>query len=104
MQPFYVFIWFCALGAAVVIPLSLRKSRLAFLIWFALYIGTYALLSSRGQYVPAGPPSFRNHWIPLNCAASPNPRRPLKFSLSPVGAFFLPLIWIDRALVHTTKG
>ena len=97
-----VFVWMCALGAAVAIPMSLRKSAFAFVGWFAFYFLIYWHLSSNGHYAPdmfAG----RSRWMPMLCDTIKQKGPREVPALNGMGAFFAPLVFVDRIVIHPAK-
>ena len=98
----HLFVWMCALGAAVAIPMSLRKSAFAFIGWFALYGLIYWHLTTNGQYAPdmnAG----RSRWMPLHCDTTLIKNKREVPALNGMGAFFSPLVFVDRLVLHPAK-
>lgn len=97
-------LFFCVVagGAAVALPLSLRKSKVALLFWLALYLGSYAILSEHGQYVPNGSPSrgLTQSWYPAYCGDSRIIGVREQPYLNPIGYFYLPLVGFDRLVLH----
>ena len=82
---------------------------------FAVYLGSYAILSATGEYVPATSGETRwfnglgvtdiRIWQPRFChwhrwkSASGE----MTFDANPGGYLYLPLILIDRAILHPTE-
>ena len=95
-----------AMGIAAAIPLILwRWRRKAVIAWLAIYVFAYSVLSSRGSYIGAnhGGNDNRDTWYPAYCGesySSPSGRQ--NASLRPLGWFFLPLLIVDRLIVHRT--
>ena len=98
MQALHLFLWLCALGAAVVIPLTLLKRKVVCLGWLVVYVLIYSYFSMNGGYVPKTANSTKTIWAAQYCQAEMAGKYP--FSLSPAGAFFLPLVCGDRLFVH----
>jgi hypothetical protein len=97
-----VFIWTFALGAALAIPMSVRKSAFLCLGWLAFYAVAYAYLSMNGRYAQdtfAG----NSRWMPMHCEkiVVQGPYEIPK--LNGMGAFFAPLVLADRIIVHQTR-
>lgn len=101
MQAVDLFLWLCALGMALVIPLTVAKKRAVLLSWLVAYTLIYSYLSLQGQYVAKSATSPRKHWAALYCQSSQTGKFP--GTLTPVGAFFLPLVWGDRLIIHRTQ-
>lgn len=101
MQALNLFLWLCAFGLAVVIPLTLVKRRAVLIGWFLAYLLAYSYFSLHGQYVTKSATNLRQHWMPLHCRSSQPGKYPA--SLTPLGAFFLPAVCGDRLLVHRTQ-
>jgi hypothetical protein len=97
-----IFIWTCAIGAAVAIPMSLRKSAFAFVGWFALYFLMYWHLSKNGFYAPDAT-SGRSCWMPAHCDTVRIKGKREVPALNGMGAFFAPLVLVDRVIVHPAK-
>jgi hypothetical protein len=97
-----VFIWTFALGAALAIPMSVRKSAFLCLGWLVFYSVAYWYLSMNGRYA-ADSFGGESRWMPLYCEriVSQGPREIPK--LNGMGAFFAPLVWVDRAVIHQSK-
>lgn len=97
-----IFVWVCALGAAVAIPMSLRKSFIGFTGWLALYLLIYWHLSTNGSYA-RDPVAGRSRWMPLHCdtVRQKGPREVP--ALNGMGAFFAPLVFVDRVMIHPAK-
>ena len=95
-----VFIWICALGAAVAIPMSLRKSKLASVGWICFYLLAYWHLSTNGRYVQS---RAIDRWMPMHCETVLNVGTQEKPALNALGAFFSPLVFVDRMVIHPTK-
>lgn len=100
MDVFQVFVWICALGAALAVPMSLRKSRVACLAWLSLYLLSYWYLSLHGRYVGS---LQANRWMPLYCEKTIQKGAQKSTKLNALGAFFSPLVWVDRTAVHPNK-
>jgi hypothetical protein len=98
----HVFVWTCALGAAVAIPASLRKSSLAFVGWFAFYLLIYWHLSTNGNYA-ADPVAGRSRWMPMHCDTTRVKNSREVPALNGMGAFFAPLVLMDRLILHPAK-
>jgi hypothetical protein len=98
----YIFVWTCALGAAVAIPMSLRKSAFAFLGWFALYFLIYWHLSTNGYYA-ADSITGRSRWMPAHCDTMRVKNNREVPALNGMGAFFAPLVLVDRVVIHPAK-
>jgi hypothetical protein len=92
----------CALGAAVAIPASLRKSAFAFLGWFALYFLIYWHLTTNGHYAH-DPIAGRSHWMPAHCDTVLLKNNREVPALNGMGAFFSPLVLFDRLVLHPAK-
>ena len=101
MQALNLFLWLCALGMAVVIPLTLAKRKGFFCGWLIAYLLLYSYFSMHGQYVVKSVTNLRKHWMPMHCQSSQAGKFP--GSLTPLGAFFLPALCGDRLLVHRTQ-
>lgn len=95
------------LGAAVAIPIWLGRRRKSLLAaWLVTYIVTYGVLSSRGAYIGSnhGGDDNRTTWYPAYCDEVYQARSGRqKSTLRPLGWFFLPLVLIDRTLIHRTN-
>jgi len=97
-----IFVWICALGAAVAIPMSLRKSVFATVGWFAFYLLVYYHLSSNGSYMP-DLASGRSRWMPAHCDTTRTKGQREIPALNGMGVFFSPLILMDRVIIHPAK-
>ncbi len=98
-----VFMWTFALGAALAIPMSVRKSAFLCLGWLAIYGLAYWYLSINGRYVQdrvAEP----TRWMPLHCEKVVSHGNREVARLNGMGAFFAPLVLADRVLVHRPKS
>lgn len=95
-----------ALAMAFIIPLVLARRRLSFMAaWLAFYIIAYFILSWRGAYIShnLGGMDNRETWFPAYCGESYISRvGRQKAHLTTVGLFFLPLVIVDRTLIHRT--
>ena len=90
------------MGAAIAIPMSLRKSVFAFVGWFVFYGLIYWHLTTNGQYVQdrsAG----RSRWMPLYCDTTRVKDKREVPALNGMGAFFAPLVLVDRIILHPAK-
>ncbi|HTG43854.1 MAG TPA: hypothetical protein VK633_04920 [Verrucomicrobiae bacterium] len=96
-----LFFWTCALGAAIAIPFSLRKSRLACGGWFAFYLLGYSILSAQGHY--AADAEGTRRWMPSRCVQEVRAKGRQQTTLSPLGGFFLPFVQVDRIIFHPSK-
>jgi hypothetical protein len=96
-----VFIWTFALGAALAIPMSVRKSAFLCIGWLVLYTVAYWYLSMNGRYAPDA--SANTRWMPMHCekVVSRGAREVSK--LNGMGAFFAPLVWADRLIIHPAR-
>ena len=102
-EMFRVFIWMCALGAAVAIPMSVRKSRALFAGWLTLYFVAYYFLTSQGRYVE-DLSSYSHRWMPMSCEKIVMDGTREIPTLNMLGAFFSPLLFVDRLAVHQSKA
>lgn len=71
-----------------------------------IYLGSYALLSSLGQYVGhnQGGADNRITWVPAYCGEKyVGAVGRAKLAYTAIGWFFLPLIVVDQCLVHPTR-
>jgi hypothetical protein len=92
----------CAMGAAIAIPMSLRKSVFACLGWFVFYGLIYWHLTTNGQYaqdMSAG----RSRWMPMYCDTTRVKNNREVPALNGMGAFFAPLVLFDRVILHPAK-
>jgi hypothetical protein len=92
----------CAMGAAIAIPMSLRKSVFAFVGWFVFYGLIYWHLSTNGQYAhdtSAG----RSRWMPMYCDTTRVKNNREVPALNGMGAFFAPFVLVDRIILHPAK-
>jgi hypothetical protein len=97
-----VFIWTFALGTALAIPMSVRKSAFLCIGWLTLYTVAYWYLSMNGQYAQdtlAG----NSRWMPMHCGKIVYHGSREVPKLNGMGAFFAPLVWADRVIVHRGK-
>lgn len=97
-----VFIWTFALGAALAIPMSVRKSAFLCLGWIVFYGVAYAYLSMNGRYAQdafAG----NSRWMPMHCEKVVKQGNYEIPKLNGMGAFFAPLVLADRIIVHQTR-
>ncbi|HEX7860027.1 MAG TPA: hypothetical protein VF773_06875 [Verrucomicrobiae bacterium] len=97
-----IFVWTCALGAAVAIPMSLRKSVFAVFGWFALYGLIYWHLTTNGRYaqdISAG----SSRWMPAHCETVKIKEKREVPALNAMGIFFSPLVLVDRVVLHPPK-
>lgn len=96
------------LTIAIAIPILLaRKHGLLSIIWLTIYIVVYCWLAWHGSYIDAnfGGNDNRSVWYPAYCGeAYRSPMGRQKCSLRPLGSFFLPLILVDRVLIHHTRS
>ena len=97
-----IFVWTCAIGAAIAIPMSLRKSAFAFVGWFAFYGLIYWHLSTNGYYA-ADTLSGKSRWMPAHCDTVRVKNRREVPALNGMGAFFAPLVLLDRVIIHPGK-
>jgi hypothetical protein len=97
-----IFIWTFALGAALAIPMSVRKSAFLCLGWLAVYTLAYWYLSINGRYAQDSA-SLDSRWMPLHCERIVLHGMREVPKLNGMGAFFGPLIWIDRLAIHRPK-
>jgi hypothetical protein len=97
-----IFVWTCALGAAVAIPMSLRKSAFATIGWFAFYFLIYWHLSTNGRYAQ-DLTANRSRWMPLHCETTRQKGKREVPALNGMGAFFSPMIAFDRLIFHPAK-
>lgn len=107
--------WVLAAVAPVVIPALLllrERTRRSGVIFLTLYTITYVGLSACGGYAARDlgggwsnqPRYIAFHWwCPLGCGnavgTDPSTGRPIR-ELNAVGAFFWPLLLMDRAILH----
>lgn len=98
----HLFFWMCALGAAIAIPASLRKSAFAFLGWFALYFLIYWHLTLNGRYA-SDATTGRSRWMPAHCETVRVKQNREVPALNGMGAFFSPLVFVDRLVLHPPK-
>ena len=95
-----------ALTAAIVIPILLGRRRLVFVVvWLAVYVIAYGVLSWHGGYIGGnfGGSDNRDVWYPAYCGeAHRSPMGRQKCSLRPFAWFFLPLVVLDRTIIHRT--
>ncbi len=100
--PLHLFCCLSAVGAAVVVPLSLKKCKTGVVVWLGLYLVMYWTLSSYGQYQSVT--TEKKVWIPAYCGGVEHAiHSQPKAVWTPAGAFFLPLMVIDRLAVHRSK-
>jgi hypothetical protein len=97
-----VFIWTFALGAALAIPMSVRKSASLCLGWLALYTVAYWYLSMNGHYTQDNR-ATESRWMPMHCEKIVFHGSREVPKLNGLGAFFGPLVWVDRAVLHPPK-
>lgn len=82
--------------------MSLRKSAFACIGWLALYLLIYWHLSSNGRYasdLTAG----RSRWMPMLCDTIRQKGTREVPALNGMGAFFAPLVFVDRVIIHPAK-
>ena len=94
-----VFIWTFALGAALAIPMSVRKSAFLCLGWLAIYSLAYWYLSMNGRYAQDTVASD-GRWMPMHCEKIVMHGTREVPKLNGMGAFFGPLVLIDRLVIH----
>jgi hypothetical protein len=73
---------------------------------FFAYLGSYAILSSHGQYLDGnhGGSDNRSTWYALHCGYQyRKPTGRVSNFITPLGAFFWPLALIDAQLIHPEK-
>jgi hypothetical protein len=92
----------CAMGAAIAIPMSLRKSVFAFLGWFVFYGLIYWHLTTNGQYAQ-DISANRSRWMPMHCETTRVKEKREVPVLNGMGAFFAPLVFFDRIILHPAK-
>jgi hypothetical protein len=97
-----VFIWTFALGAALAIPMSVRKSAFLCIGWLAVYALAYWYLSMNGHYAQDSLAADGN-WMPMHCEKIVLHGTREVPKLNGMGAFFGPLVWIDRLTIHRPK-
>ena len=97
-----VFIWTFALGAALAIPMSVRKSAFLCLGWLAVYTLAYWFLSMNGRYAQDSA-AQESRWMPMHCEKIVFHGKREVSKLNGMGAFFGPLVLIDRVTIHRTK-
>ena len=97
-----VFVWTFALGAALAIPMSVRKSASLCIGWLAIYALAYTYLSMNGRYAQD---TFAtdSRWMPMLCEKVVVQGTREVTKLNGMGAFFGPLVLVDRVIVHPTK-
>jgi len=107
VSPIPLFLGLFAFAIAVTIPVLLaRRWRSLMIAWLAAYTVAYVVLSWRGAYIDAnlGGSDNRSIWYPAFCGeAYRSPAGRQKSTLRPLGWFFLPLVMLDRTLVHRTR-
>lgn len=92
----------CALGAAVAIPMSVRKSRFLCAGWLGLYAVSYFYLTSNGNYAE-DLSTYSHRWMPMHCGKVVMDGNRELPRLNMMGAFFSPLVAVDRLVVHPGK-
>ena len=97
-----VFVWTFALGAALAIPMSVRKSASLCIGWLVFYSVAYWYLSMNGRYVQ-DTATNNSRWMPMLCEKVVVQGTREVAKLNGMGAFFGPLVLIDRVIVHRTK-
>ena len=97
-----VFIWTFALGAALAIPMSVRKSAFLCLGWLAVYALAYWYLSMNGHYAQDSA-AQESRWMPMHCEKIVFHGTREIPKLNGMGAFFGPLVLIDRLTIHQAK-
>lgn len=97
-----VFIWTFALGAALAIPMSVRKSAFLCIGWLVIYSLAYTFLSMNGRYAQDTFASD-SRWMPMHCEKVTLHGTREVAKLNGMGAFFGPLVLVDRIIVHPTK-
>jgi len=92
-----------------------RRVRFSFLIFIAVYIGIYAVLSSGGHYVDNVTSeekigifclcaSDRDEWQPKAVIVTGDSDSHFSLFANPSGYFFMPLVYVDRLWIHHTKS
>ncbi len=96
-----------ALAVAITIPILLWLRRPIYTaVWIAVYVIVYGMLSWHGVYLEGnfGGSDNRRVWYPAYCGEtywSRGGRQ--KCSLRPSAWFFLPVVILDRAVIHRTR-
>ena len=102
----YLLVGLLALTVAIVIPVLLGRRRLIFVtVWLGVYVVVYSALSWHGNYIGGnfGGSDNRDVWYPAYCGeAHRSPAGRQKCSLRPLAWFFLPLVILDRTIIHRT--
>lgn len=80
--------------------MSLRKSKVATLGWICFYLLAYWHLSANGRYVQS---RAIDRWMPMHCDTVLNVGPKEEPALNALGAFFSPLVFVDRLVLHPTK-
>jgi hypothetical protein len=91
-----------------------RKVKYGFLLFLILYVGSYTVLSLHGNYehnvgslakigICIASMSDRYEWQPRLIIVTGFPDSYFSVFANPSGYFFMPLVYVDRLLIHRTK-